>query len=76
MLPAALGRLQHLSELDLSHNDFLGSLPCDLFEMRHVGRLFLGATGVHGTLCGGIGGLSLLSALDLSYNRLSGSLLA
>ncbi|XP_050376594.1 probable LRR receptor-like serine/threonine-protein kinase At1g74360 isoform X2 [Argentina anserina] len=67
-------KLPKVTRLDLSHNNFTGSLPLEIAEMPSLKYLFLAYNQFSGTIPPEYGNLSQLQALDLSFNSLTGSI--
>ena len=73
-LPASLGDLAGLVDLDLSGNRLRGPLPAALGRARGLRELDLSGNRLSGTLPAAWGDLGALETLDLGGNRLSGPL--
>ncbi|KAM7269758.1 hypothetical protein ACFE04_025255 [Oxalis oulophora] len=67
-------KLQNISRLDLSYNNFTGPLPLDVSQMSSLKFLILAYNQFSGNIPTEYGNLPLLQALDLSYNKLNGSI--
>ncbi|KAL9239496.1 hypothetical protein vseg_013810 [Gypsophila vaccaria] len=67
-------RLPSISRLDLSYNNFVGSLPIEISEMKSLQFLNLAFNYFSGEIPSKYGSLTRLQALDLSYNKLTGSI--
>ena len=74
ILPAALGRLEHLQRLELSENGLTGPLPAALGRLSCLTELKLWNNGLTGLLPVELGQLSRLKQLWLSENCLTGLL--
>ncbi|KAL3592156.1 hypothetical protein D5086_010796 [Populus alba] len=73
-IPANLGLIQHLQNLDLSDNSLNGSLPVSLLNATQLRFLDLSSNMISGQLPETIGLLQNLELLDLSDNVLAGTL--
>ena len=74
-LPTQLGKLAHLSSLDVNENAQLsGTLPSELVGSASLEQLYAFGAHVSGTLPVAVGGARVLQELELSYCRLSGTL--
>ena len=73
-LPAGLGSLPELEDLDLSWNYLSGSIPVELGSLTGLTRLSLDRNSLSGDIPTELGSLSSLEVLRLSQNRLSGSI--
>ena len=78
-IPSELGRLTHLTTLDLSGNAygfdshrFRGALPEELGNLRNLRTLNLSFNGLDGVIPAGLGRLSNLRELRLNHNQLTG----
>ncbi|KAJ9153967.1 hypothetical protein P3X46_027349 [Hevea brasiliensis] len=69
-----LSNLTALVELDMSHNMFNGSIPPQLFSLRHLKSLSLDFNFFHGEIPVEIGNLTNLQELSLSNNKLAGAI--
>ncbi|XP_043724119.1 probable LRR receptor-like serine/threonine-protein kinase At1g74360 [Telopea speciosissima] len=67
-------KLPNLLRLDLSINNFTGSLPVELSEMPRLKYLFLAYNQFNGCIPQEFGNFSAIQALDISYNRLIGNI--
>ncbi|KAJ8773003.1 hypothetical protein K2173_028180 [Erythroxylum novogranatense] len=67
-------KLPNLFRLDLSFNNFSGTLPIEISQMPSLKLLILADNQFNGTIPPEYGNLAGLQALDLSFNRLSGSI--
>lgn len=73
-LPATLGVIQHLQNLDLSNNSINATLPSTLFTASELQSLDLSNNLLSGTLPELVGKLQNLRILNLSDNALVGNL--
>ncbi|GFY86591.1 receptor-like kinase [Actinidia rufa] len=73
-IPANLGLIQHLQNLNLSNNSIHGSIPFYLFRALELQMLDLSDNLISGELSDLIGGLSSLELLNLSNNALVGKI--
>lgn len=72
-LDNSLLELEHLEELDLSHNDFRGTpIPSFIGSMKKLTYLDLGGAGFSGSVPIELGNLHSLVFLDLTSNALTG----
>ncbi|HVN76139.1 MAG TPA: fibronectin type III domain-containing protein [Thermoanaerobaculaceae bacterium] len=71
-LPATLGNMASLQELDLSSNGLTGPIPAELGGLVSLTSLRLGGNDLTGALPPELSTLARLQTLDLSANRLSG----
>lgn len=67
-------RLPSIVRLDLSFNNFSGSLPVELSQLPNLKYLILAYNQFTGNIPSEYGNLQGLQALDLSFNNLSGSI--
>ncbi|KAK9748098.1 hypothetical protein RND81_02G035900 [Saponaria officinalis] len=67
-------RLPNISRLDLSYNNFSGSLPIEISTMTSLQFLVLSYNNFSGEIPSEYGTLTRLQALDLSFNFLTGSI--
>ena len=73
-LPAELGSLLSLAELDLSNNRLGGEIPVELGSLFNLQLLDLSDNQLSGEIPAQLGGLPTLQRLDLSDNQLSGEI--
>ena len=73
-LPAELGSLLSLAELDLSNNQLSGEIPAQLGSLPTLQRLDLSDNQLSGAIPAQLGSLPTLQRLDLSDNQLSGEI--
>ncbi len=73
-VPAALGDLADLAELDLGGNRLIGGIPAALGGLHDLAELDLHDNRLSGSLPAALGGLISLETLDLFGNRLSGEI--
>lgn len=73
-LPASIGGLTELQELDLNSNSLQGNLPPALAQLTKLQRLELWSNAIEGTIPAQLGNLPVLQLLDISANRFSGSI--
>lgn len=66
--------LSQIARLDLSFNNFSGSLPVGISQMASLKFLILAYNQFTGNIPFEYGNLTRLQALDLSYNKLNGSI--
>ena len=71
-IPAELGSLSYLEELQLSFNDLSGEIPVALGSLANLRGLGLAGNQLRGEIPGQIGSLSNLEWLGLDGNQLSG----
>jgi hypothetical protein len=74
-IPAALGELSSLNELDLSFNQLTGSIPSELANLRRLYRLYLSYNRLTGTVPPALA-KAPISDLRLWGNLLDGTVLA
>ncbi|XP_022921754.1 probable LRR receptor-like serine/threonine-protein kinase At1g74360 [Cucurbita moschata] len=67
-------KLPRVARLDLSFNNFSGSLPVEISEMKSLEFLILAYNKFNGMIPSEYGNLQNLQALDLSFNNLNGSI--
>ena len=72
-LPATMGVLQELTELNLYFNQLVGPIPPELGLLRKMRFLHLGVNHLSGTIPEQLGNMARLEQLDLSLNQFSGS---
>ena len=73
-LPSWLWGCAWLSILDMSGNNFEGSMPSEVLYLRGLAHLRLSGNRYTGPILPGLGSLPLLLELDVSINRLKGTL--
>ena len=73
-LPAELGSLLNLAELDLSNNQLSGEIPAELGSLLNLQLLDLADNQLSGEIPAELGGLPSLRRLDLGNNQLSGEI--
>ncbi len=73
-LPAGLGRLTHLSNLDVSGNRLEGEIPSELGQLANLGDLNLSGNQLEDEIPSELGQLANLGDLNLSGNRLKGEI--
>ena len=73
-IPASLGHLTGLRNLDLSHNWLTGEMPAELGNLMHAKRLDLSNNRLTGEIPAELGNLMHAKRLDLSNNRLTGTI--
>ena len=73
-IPAELGHLQSLEILDLSFNQFSGTIPTALGRLHHLRHLDFNSNQLTGTIPSQIGFLTKLQMLNVMKNQLSGSI--
>jgi hypothetical protein len=72
-LPATMGVLQQLKELNLYFNQLVGTIPPQMGLLRKMRFLHLGVNHLSGTIPEQLGGMARLEQLDLSMNHFNGS---
>ncbi|OQU92491.1 hypothetical protein SORBI_3001G352100, partial [Sorghum bicolor] len=70
-IPASLGSMLYLHELNLGHNDLTGAIPDAFSGLKSIGALDLSHNHLNGTIPPGIGALSFLADFDVSNNNLT-----
>ncbi|PRQ37438.1 putative protein kinase RLK-Pelle-LRR-XII-1 family [Rosa chinensis] len=73
-IPAELGNLSFLVDLDFTNNSFQGPLPQELSRLHRLKFLSFGLNNFGGTIPSWFGSLSKLQTLDLYGNQFSGSM--
>ena len=73
-IPAALGNLLNLADLDLSDNQLSGEIPAALGNLPNLQRLNLSQNQLSGEIPAALGNLPNLQRLNLSGNQLSGEI--
>ena len=73
-IPAALGRLSHLTILQLSDNELWGPIPAELGRLSGLELIVLSENELNGEIPPELGGLASVSHLSLSGNELSGAI--
>ena len=72
--PAQMYTLSNLETLDVSRNNFTGSIPARLSYLSNLKILLLWDNGFSGPIPPELGQISTLENLDISYNQLTGSI--
>ena len=73
-IPAALGNLLNLADLDLSDNQLSGEIPAALGNLANLQRLNLSGNQLSGEIPAALSNLASLQRLNLSGNQLSGEI--
>ena len=73
-IPAELGNLSNLTDLNLSGNRLTGKIPPELGNLSNLRDLYLHDNDLSGKIPPELGSLSNLTELALSYNDLSGEI--
>ncbi|TQD83245.1 hypothetical protein C1H46_031208 [Malus baccata] len=73
-IPAEVGELKSLYELNLSSNALTGTIPPSLGNLRQLESLDLSNNSLSGQIPAEFGGLTFLSFLDVSNNQLVGKI--
>ena len=71
-IPAELGRLSSLKDLQLYSNELTGPIPTELGNLSNLTALDLGGNQLTGSIPPELGNLSSLTWLDLFSNQLTG----
>ncbi|KAI5668479.1 hypothetical protein M9H77_18332 [Catharanthus roseus] len=66
--------ISHSTSLDISHNNFSGSIPSELASLRSLRQIFLGSNQLTGTIPSEIFNGIFLETVDMTSNSLSGNL--
>jgi Leucine-rich repeat (LRR) protein len=74
-LPASMGNLGFLTELDMWNCNFSGSIPSSLGNLTKLTSLDLAYNSFVGNIPHSLGNLTILTYLDLSYNSFVGNVL-
>jgi hypothetical protein len=73
-IPATLGDLNQLEELDFGSNMFSGVIPEQLFSATNLIRIDLDNNNITGSIPSAVGNLQDLDTLQLDFNFLTGTL--
>jgi hypothetical protein len=73
-IPNHIGMLSRLSFLDLSQNNFSGTIPCEITQLTGLQYLYLGSNFFHSSIPEKIGALRNLRELDISNANLIGTI--
>ena len=73
-IPAELGNLSNLEELDLGNNELSGGIPSELGQLSNLKFLFLAGNALGGEIPAELGNLANLEELLLSSNYLRGTI--
>ncbi len=73
-IPAEIGSLTHLTELNLQSNNLSGGIPVEIGEMDSLSTLMLNSNQFSGEIPAEIGNLKKLSTLYLDNNQFTGSI--
>ncbi|KAM1094985.1 hypothetical protein COP2_010149 [Malus domestica] len=73
-IPAEVGELKSLYELNLSSNALTGTIPPSLGNLRQLESLDLSNNSLSGQIPAEFGGLTFLSFMDVSNNQLVGKI--
>ena len=73
-IPAEIGNLPNLAELDLSQNRLSGEIPFELGALFNLTELYLDGNELTGSIPTSFADLSSLGLLDVSWNQLSGEI--
>lgn len=73
-LPASIGNLSALVELDLDHNNISGTLPSSLGSLSSLESLNLSYNQITGAIPTELGNMSRCEEIELRYNNLTGSI--
>lgn len=69
-----LGKLVHMSQLDLSYNSLEGEIPSEISKMESLEKLNLSHNNLSGFIPKSFEDMNWLSYVDISYNDLEGPL--
>ncbi|MDF1550818.1 MAG: immunoglobulin domain-containing protein [Bacteroidales bacterium] len=64
----------HITEIVLTNNNLVGSIPSDIGNLTYLNRLYLEQNTLSGTIPSEIGNLTQLTRIYLNYNNLSGNI--
>ncbi|HTJ48152.1 MAG TPA: hypothetical protein VL443_01780 [Cyclobacteriaceae bacterium] len=73
-IPASIGNLTKVTQLNLTGNAITGSIPSTMGNMTSLQYLYLGQNQITGTTPASLGNLTNLLTLSLGYNQISGSI--
>ncbi|KAM3266999.1 hypothetical protein P3L10_003994 [Capsicum annuum] len=73
-IPSELGKLKHLTDLELSYNQISGSIPITLGDLTELKIMYLALNNLSGPIPSELGKLKHLTNLELPVNQLSGSI--
>ncbi|GLU21925.1 hypothetical protein SLE2022_380360 [Rubroshorea leprosula] len=71
-IPAEIGRLKYLHQLDLSDNDFSGGIPDQISNLTNLEKLDLSRNHLSGQIPASLKGLHFLSSFSVAFNTLQG----
>ncbi|CDP16560.1 unnamed protein product [Coffea canephora] len=70
-LPPEVGKLIHLADFNVSHNQLVGDIPMSLADCSNLENLFMQANFFQGTIPPNLASLKSIQQLDLSSNNLT-----
>ncbi|HEY8935920.1 MAG TPA: hypothetical protein VIM65_11895, partial [Cyclobacteriaceae bacterium] len=73
-IPASIGNLSKVTQLNLSGNKITGSIPSTMGNMTSLQYIYLGQNQITGTIPTSLGNFANLLTLSLGNNQLSGSI--
>ena len=73
-IPAEVGNLTHLQQLNLGGNRLIGAIPAELGNLTGLRKLYLYSNELSGTIPAELGNLTGLQGLSLQDNQLTGTI--
>lgn len=71
-IPASIGQLKFIHDLDLSHNNFSGGIPHTISDLINLEELDFSSNHFSGEIPASLGNLHFLSSFSVAHNNLQG----